>query len=109
MGKQAFTGGVRRAGFNATWPFARLTLTDDGMKLRLLGFMHTRRDWSGVQSAQRVVGGLMGSPGVRITLADGQRIVFWTFSVYAVLAAFQDHGVSVIDTGGRPPKVWLGT
>src|SRR6266851_6807842 len=109
MGKQAFTGGLRTPGFNATWPFARLTLTDDGMTLRLFGLVHTRRDWSIVQSVQRVVGGMLGSPGVRIILADGRRIVFWTFSVDAVLAAFQGHGVPVVETGGHPPKAWLGT
>ena len=109
MGQQAFTGGLRTAGFNATWPFARLTVTDDNMTLRLFGLIHTRRDWATVQSAQRIVGGILGSPGVRITLADGRRIVFWTFSPEAVLAAFQAHGVSATDEQGRPPKVWLGT
>lgn len=109
MRKQAFTGGLRRFGFNATWPFARLTPTDDHMTLRLLGFVHTRWGWPEVENVQRVIGGMMGSPGVRIVLVDGQRIVFWTFAPRAVLAAFEADGVTVINTEGRPPKVWLGT
>ena len=95
--------------FNATWPFAGLTLNDDGMTLRLLGFVHTRHAWSKVQSVEHVVGGLMWSPGVRITLVEGPRLVFWAFSPDPVLAAFREHGVKVVESHGRPPKVWLGT
>jgi hypothetical protein len=110
MRKQAFTGGLRTpGGFNATWPFARLTLTDDGMTMRLLGITHTRSDWSGVANAQRVVGGLMGSPGIRITLTGGKQLVFWTFNLQVVLDALGSRGVSILDAGTKPPKVWLGT
>jgi hypothetical protein len=109
MKKQAFTGGLRTPGFNATWPFARLTLSDDGLTLRLCGLIHTRSDWLGIANAQRVVGGLMGSSGVRITLNSGRQLVFWAWSPQAVLDALQSRGVSILDSGKKPPKVWLGT
>jgi hypothetical protein len=109
MPDQSFIGGMRTFMFNATWPLAGLTLSDDGMTLRLMGFVHTRRTWSGVASVQRVVGGLLGSLGVRIKLVDGTQLVFRAFSPDPVLAAFRDHGVKVVESEGRPPKVWLGT
>ena len=73
VNKRAFTGGLRtQSGFNATAPFARLTIADDGLTVRLFGFVYARCDWSGVAHVQRVVGGLMGSPGARITLSKCQ-------------------------------------
>ena len=108
--KQVFTGGLRTSsGFNATIPFARLTVAEEGMTLRLFGFVYARRDWSEVRSAQRVVGGLLGSPGVRIALRDGKQFVFWSFNPQLVLDTLSDRGVSTVDPGAKPPKVWLGS
>jgi hypothetical protein len=109
MDKVVFTGGMRTTGFNATWPLARLTLTDKGLTLRLVGLALVRSDWAEVVSAERVVGGLMGSPGVRLTLMDGRRFVFWSFRPEPVLAALRDRRVQIIEPDGRPPKVWLGS
>jgi hypothetical protein len=109
MPDQSFIGGMRTFIFNATWPLAGLTLSDDGLTLRLAGFAYTRRTWSEVGSVQPVIGGLLGSRGIRITFADGRRVVFWTFTIDAVLAAFREHGVRVIDSEGKLPKVWLGS
>jgi len=109
VGKLAFIGGMRTPGFNATWPLAGLTFTDDGFTLRLIGLVLIRGDWAYAESAQRVTGGLLRSPGVRLVLADGQRFVFWSFQPDAVLAALRARGVQIIDPGGPPPKVWLGT
>lgn len=105
---QAFTGGLRTVGFNATWPFARLVLTDEGMTLRLLGFVHTRSEWAGVAAVERVVGGMLASPGVRVLLTDGRRFVFWCFNPTRVLEAFRSHRVQVVESANKPPKVWLG-
>jgi hypothetical protein len=108
--KVAFIGGMRTAtGFNATWPFAGLSFADEGFTLRLMGLVLMRGDWAYVESAQRVIGGLLRSPGVRLVLADGQRFVFWSFQPDAVLAALRVRGVQIIDPNGRPPKVWLST
>src|SRR5216683_2370868 len=109
VGKLAFIGGMRTPGFNATWPFAGLSFADEGFTLRLMGVVLVRGDWAYVESAQRVVGGLLGSPGVRLVLADGQRFVFWSFQPDAVLAALRVLGVQIVDPNGRPPKVWLST
>jgi hypothetical protein len=107
--REAFTGGLRTStGFNATWPFARLTLSDDGLVIRLLGIVHARSKWGDVESAEGVVGGLMRSPGVRLRLAGRPPVVFWTFNKAAVLAALRSRGVAIIDPSGRPPKVWFG-
>jgi hypothetical protein len=108
--KAAFIGGLRTtAGLNATWPFAGLTFTDKGFTLRLMGLVLIRGDWAYVESAQRVTGGLLRSPGVRLVLADGQRFVFWSFQPDAVLTALRVRRVQIIDPNGRPPKVWLST
>ncbi len=109
LGTSAFIGGLRTVGFNATWPFAGLKFTDEGFTLRLVGLVLLRGDWAHVESAQRVIGGVLRSPGVRLTLADGRRVVFWSFQPDAVLAALRARGVLIIDPGGDPPKVWLGT
>ena len=105
MDKVAFTGGMRTTGFNATWPLARLTLTDKGFTLRLVGLALVQSDWAQTVSAERVVGGLMGSPGVRLTLKDGRKFVFWSFRPESILAALRDRKVQIIDSDGHPPKV----
>jgi len=108
--KVGFIGGIRTAaGLNATWPFAGLSFTGQGFTLRLMGLVLVRGDWAYVESAQRVIGGLLRSPGVRLVLADGQRFVFWTFQPDAVIAALRVRGVQIIDPNGLPPKVWLST
>jgi len=110
MDKQVFTGGLRTSsGFNATIPFARLILADEGMTLRLFGFVYAHGDWSTVRSAQRVVGGLLGSPGVRIVLGDAKQFVFWSYHPQRVLDALSGRGVPIVDPGAKPPKVWLGS
>jgi hypothetical protein len=109
VGKVAFIGGMRTPGFNATWPLAGLTFTDNGFTLRFVGLVLIRGDWAYVESAQRVIGGLLRSPGVRLVLADGQRFVFWSFQPDAVIAALRARGVQIIDSNGRPPKIWLST
>ncbi len=107
MDKQSFTGGLRTRGFNATSPFARLTLVDEGLTVRLFGFVYERREWSGVASAQRVIGGLLGSPGLRIALRDGKQFVFWCFDPQLILEALRKRGVLILDSGDKPPKVWF--
>jgi len=84
--EERFTGGLRTSwGFNATVPFAELTMFDAGMNVSVLGFQYALVSWSEVVSAQRVVGGLLASPGVRVRLGSGQRFVFWSFHPKAVL------------------------
>jgi hypothetical protein len=106
---QSFTGGLRTVGFNATWPFARLVLKDEGLTLRVFGFVQTRREWDGVVNVEQIVGGILGSPGVRIALIDGSKLVFWSFNPQRVLEAFRSYGVQIIESSKKPPKVWLGT
>jgi hypothetical protein len=109
MGKVAFIGGLRTLGVNVTWPFAGLTFTDEGFTLRLTGLVFLRGDWAHIEGAQRVMGGLLRSPGIRLLLSDGRRVVFWSFQPDAVLAALRARGVKIIDPDGPPPKVWLST
>ncbi len=108
MNKQVFTGGIRTSWFNASWPFGRMTLTDDGLVIRTIGIVNARSIWPEVRKAERVVGGLLRSPGVRLTWADGSQMVFWSFNPEAVLSALKAHGVDVVSSD-RPPKVWLQT
>ena len=58
-------------------------------------------------NAQRVVGGLLGSPGLRIALRDGKQFVFWCFNPQPVLEALRRCGVLILDSGDKPPKVWF--
>src|SRR5260370_19678405 len=104
VNEQSFTGGLRARAFNATSPLARLILTDEGMTVRVFGFVYARREWSGVASAQRVVGGFLGSPGLRLTLSDGKQFVFWCFNPQPVLEALKSRGVRILDSGDKPPK-----
>lgn len=106
--REHFLGGLRTTRFNITWPFGVLTLSDDGMTVRFVGRVLTRRDWSGVATVERLMGGLFGTTGVRITLVGGAEIVFWAFLPDPVLAAFRKHGVQVIESEGQPPKARRG-
>lgn len=45
MVTQSFTGGLRTRWFNATWPLARMTLTDEGVVIRVFGLTNTRSSW----------------------------------------------------------------
>jgi hypothetical protein len=105
-----FRGGVRtRGGFNATSPFASLTLTDDELLIRLFGFRLLRSTLGEVESVERTWGGVLGqkSHGLLIRLKNGSRIVFWTWQLEAVVAALKAHDVVVLEAE-PPPKVWWG-
>ena len=67
MARHVFTGGLRMSWFNATWPFARMTVDDEGIVVRVLGFAAFQTGWPALTRAERVVGGLFGSAGVRLT------------------------------------------
>ncbi len=109
MKDQVFTGGIRTGAFNATWPFGRMNLTDEELIIRTLGAVTRRSTWQAVARAERVVGGLLRSPGVRLTWVEGDQLVFWSFKPDAVLNALKARGVEIVDSAGKPPKVWLGT
>jgi hypothetical protein len=85
-----------------------LTLSHDGLVLRAFGIAHTRLAWKDLEGATPVVGGMLGSPGVRLLIAHRPPVVFWTFNRVGVLDALQSRGVAIIDPPGRPPKVWFG-
>jgi len=108
MARQVFTGGVRTTWFNATWPFGRMTVDDDGIAVRVIGFAAFKTDWPALTRAERVVGGVVGSAGVRLTRTDGRRVVFWTFRPEPILDALRAHGVNP-EESQRPPKIWFGT
>jgi hypothetical protein len=108
MAKHVFTGGLRMSWFNATWPFARMTLDDDGIVVRVLGFAAFQTAWPALTRAERVIGGVLGSAGVRLTRMDGRRVVFWTFRPEPILDALRTHGFSPTESQ-RPPKIWFGT
>ena len=95
---------MRAAGFNATQPLARLILTDKGLTLRLFGLVQLHSDLADVESAERVIGGLIGTPGLRLTLMDGRRFIFWCFHPDNALAALRDRDVQIIGPDGRPRR-----
>jgi hypothetical protein len=105
MDKKVFTGGLRTAWFNATSPFARMTVDDDGIVIRLFGFRAFQAQWPALTLAERVVGGVMGTPGVRLVRVDGRRVVFWTFRPEPVFDALRAHGVRLQESQS-PPKIW---
>lgn len=110
MAAVRFRGGLRtRSGFNATWPFASLTLTHDELLIRLFGFRLLRSALGEVEGAERTWGGVLGqkSHGLLIRLKNGSRIVFWTWQLESVVAALKAHNVMVLETK-QPPKVWWG-
>ena len=98
-----------RGGFNATWPFASLTVTDDELLIRLFGFRLFQATLGEIESAERNWGGVLGqkSHGLLIRLKNGSRIVFWTWQLESLIAALKAHNVVVLETE-PPPKVWWG-
>ncbi len=110
MAAVRFIGGVRtRGGFNATWPLASLTLSDDELLIRLFGFRLLRSTVGDVESVERTWGGVLGqkSHGLLIRLKNGSRIVFWTWQLDSAIAALKAQNIVVLETES-PPKVWWG-
>jgi hypothetical protein len=110
MAAVRFRGGVRtRGGFNATWPLASLTLSDDELLIRLFGFRLLRSTLGEVESIERTWGGVLGqkSHGLLIRLKNGSRIVFWTWQLDSAVAALKAQNVVVLETES-PPKGWCG-
>ena len=112
MDKKVFTGGLRMTFFNATWPifnatspFARMTVDDDGILIRVFGVKLFQTAWASLTHAERVVGGFMATPGVRLVRADGRRVVFWTYRPQPVFDALREHGVTPLESR-TPPRVW---
>ena len=106
-----FFGGVRDGGFNASWPLATMRVSQAGLVIRVLGFVSRHWAVDQIESAERVVGGLMGSPGIRFRPkagVQGSVIVFWTFQPQAVIACLKAAGIPVAQVP-NPPKIWLGT
>ena len=103
MDKDVFTGGLLTVWFNVTIPFARLTLTDEEMSLRVVGIRYARRGWSDVKSAQRVVGGLLGSPGVRFVLRSGKPFIFWSFDPERVIRALSRRAFELLTLAPNRP------
>lgn len=106
-----FFGGVRDGGFNASWPLATLRVSREDLVIRFLGL--ESRHWAvdQIEIAERVVGGLLGSPGIRFRPKAGTQgsvIVFWTFQPQAVIACLEAAGIPVTQVP-KPPKIWLGT
>lgn len=102
--KRVFVGGLRKGTFNATWPFARMTVDDGGVVIRVLGFPAFDADWSALEF-ERVVGGLLASPGIRLTRSDGLRVVFWSFRPGSVIAELRARG-AVVRESQDPPRIW---
>src|SRR5216684_8570174 len=110
-----FIGGLRWSGgmgtINATWPMARLTLNDVGVRIgasspvvTLLtlvfgGLPTIRATWAQVSRAEFCRGVLFASPGLRIWLLQKNRpLVFWARddkTVTSILEQFRNHGVEV--------------
>jgi len=110
MAAVRFRGGVRtRDGFNATWPLASLTVSDDEVLIQLFGFCLLRSTLGEVESVERTWGGVLGqkSHGLLIRLKNGSRIVFWTRQLDSAVAALKARNVAVIETESLP-KVWWG-
>lgn len=96
MGNQDLTyrGGLRfrRSGIilSVTWPFALLELRPDGIRLRpsdslskwlMFGSVPDQViAWHEITLIQPCRGVVARTPGVRITLNDGQHIVFWCWN-----------------------------
>jgi uncharacterized protein (AIM24 family) len=95
--------------FNATSPFARMTVDDDdGIVVRVLGFAAFQTGWQALTRAERVIGGFLGSAGVRLTRTDGRRVVFWTSRPEPILDALRAHGFTP-EESQRPSKIWFGS
>jgi hypothetical protein len=85
-----------------------MTVDDDGIVVRVLGFAAFQTGWPTLARAERVIGGFLGSAGVRLTRTDGRRAVFWTSRPGPILDALRARGVAPLQSQ-TPPKIWFGT
>lgn len=109
---RAFVGGVRvplwhvnfLVGWNVTYPFAKLTLFEDGLRIsgyrRLIPISLLVPKWEARYEELRevaAVGRIEGiTSGVLFRTAEkGGWIVFWTVNRQSVLGALVSHGVTV--------------
>ena len=80
---------------NATWPLAKLTVTETQMTLSVVGFR-----WILPKSSIRSLGRYHGflSTGLRIEHSIPRRpsfVVFWTFRFYELKQELERHGYTV--------------
>lgn len=87
-----YVGGIRLGGANATWPLAKLSLSDQGIEAGLRGPIRLWRftlpvpfsgafrvsmRWTDIKQVAPVQGRIPGNPGV--AFHGNQRLVFWCF------------------------------
>lgn len=100
MKESVFTqrGGARLDSFNATWPFARLSVSRDVLALDVLGAHHefprgsiaALRPYRGVGGLGLVVEHTMVDPSVPWL------VIFWTFNYAALNAGLEQAGYAVV-------------
>jgi len=106
-GARSFLGGYRLGTLNATWPFVRLSLFRDSLRLEpsLRQFPIRLPLWEARYSelieAQPVGRVPLLSTGVRFRTTGNEWIVFWTAHRGRVMAAVASHGVKVVPTPVR--------
>ena len=97
-------GGARLDTFNATWPFAKLSVRDDALVLDVLftRYEFPRRNIEALRPYRGIGGlGLMVEHTL-VDLAIPWHVVFWTFSFAALRAALEHAGYTVL---GREDEI----
>jgi hypothetical protein len=82
-----------------------MTIDDDGILIRVFGVKAFQTEWAALTHVERVVGGVLGTPGVRLIRADRRRVVFWTYRPQPIFDALREHGVTPQESR-TPPTVW---
>ena len=111
-----FVGGMRWRGANATWPFAVLTIDEQGVRVRLRSAILRRMlkrwvpdavlRWTQIGRVERVRGAvpLPGNEGLRFVIEaqdDSDRLVFWCAGRRRerAVTALRTHGAVITEDG----------
>lgn len=87
-----FRGGARIGIWNVSWPFAKMTITDEGITLNVFARAYSLSK-ERISKVERFRG--LFSNGVRIVHDSAEtdaHVVFWSFATDRVLTDARDHG-----------------
>ncbi len=108
---KTWTGGARIDLQNATWPFAKFTLSSDSLVLSVASTLTYRLDPDHVTWVEEIMAIPVIGQGVRLhhnVVGYPQQIIFWCFHTQQLLQELRDHGYNMTPPEDAAPTKFSG-